>query len=114
MNLNLFPPTIADLERALLRQNQTVRELKARLEACDRALDRAIAFDPELRNDAMRKAKRAEVADDPDYQRLVIEVQKAAEITRLIEIDLDLTKNQFAVAKLETRERIARLEAVAA
>lgn len=114
MNLNLFPLTIADLERALLKQNQTVRELKARLEACDRALDRAIAFDSELKNDLQRKVKRSELAADPDYQWLVNEVSKAVEIARLIEIDLDLTKNEFAVAKLEVRERIARLEGAAA
>lgn len=113
MNLNLFPPTIADLERALLAQNQTVRELKMRLEACDRALEFAIAFDPDLKNEAQRRAKKQEVANDPNYQRLVIEIQKAVDLARSIEIDLDLTKNQFAVAKLEVRERIARMEGAA-
>lgn len=111
MNLNLFPPTIAELERSLLKQNQVVRELKDRLDIYDWQLDMSIAFDPELKNDLQRRVKRLELTvDDEVYQKMINELCKAIEAVRLVEIDLDLTKNQFTVVKLETRERIARME----
>ncbi len=111
MNLQIFPVTIADLERRLLKQNQAIRELKEEIEGCDFGFDAEIAFDETLKNDLQRKVRRRELAaSNQDYQTLLLKFQKATAVARLIEIDLDLTKNQFAVAKLEARERIASVE----
>lgn len=113
MQLHEFPQAIAEQEQRLLEQKQVVLSLKDQVDYYDYQFDYAIAFDIDLKNDLQRRAKRAELLQEETYRALLLKLRAATEAAAAIEIRLQLTQNQFAVAKLEARERIAKIEAQA-
>lgn len=110
MKLNEYPIQIANLQRQLLAQEQQVRRLKDTLATFDREIEGTIAFDPDLKNDAQRKAKRAELMATEDYQGLLLDLRSAQDTQAELEIDLEFLRSQFSVAKLEQREAIVSME----
>jgi hypothetical protein len=110
MKLHRYPQAIADAERQLLKANQALRASQAELDQLTAALESQIAHDETLKNDAQRKAKRAELMADGLYQECLKELHYTQDNRTACEIELSLLRNQWAVAKLETRERIAQME----
>ncbi len=111
MQLNEDPQAIADLQRQLLELEQRLTAQREEVAFCLNAIDRAIAFNPELKNDAQRKAKRNELTEsDQDYIQATIELKRLEEMRGQMDIDLKLLANTFSILKLEKREEIARLE----
>jgi hypothetical protein len=109
MKLNQYPNAIAQAA-------QTVNELESQAAAVQLLInrlegnaDRLAAFDPELKNDAQRKSRRFEfLQTNLEYQQALntwmrLTVEKANAIA-----NLEYLRNQFSVAKLETRMAIAR------
>lgn len=113
MQLDDFPQAIAEQEQRLLEQKQLILSLKDQVDYYDYQFDYAIAFDTDLKNDLQRRAKRAELLQEDTYRDLLLKLRAATEAAAAIEIRLQLTQNQFTVAKLAARERIARIEAQA-
>ena len=61
----------------------------------------------------MRKTKRLELKQEPDYLQVKAALIEATEKRDKAVIQLNLLRNQFSVAKLEARQAIANLESVA-
>lgn len=115
MNLNEYPKAIADLRLELVKSSRKIQTLKESVAFCLNAIDRAIAFNSDLKNDSQRKAKRAELMEtDGDYITAVTQLKAAEDVHAELEIELELLRNTFFVLKLDRREDIARQEAAIA
>jgi hypothetical protein len=111
MQLNEYPQAIADLQRQLLDLDQRLTAQREQVAFCLNSIDRSIAFNQELKNDAQRKAKRTELMEtDQDYIQATLELKHLEEMRGQMDIDLKLLSNTFSILKLERREAIARLE----
>ena len=113
-DLHEIPQTIAQIQRQALVQEGEIRYLKATLTTFDREIEGTIAFDAELKNESQRKAKKAELQSEEDYQALSIKLQRAQDGLIELQIELELLRSQLSILKLEMRGAIARLEAEAA
>jgi len=110
MQLHEYPEAIAQLQHAQLKQIQRVRDLKNSLVEMDANIKYTVAFDLDLKNDRQRDAQISELKASPGYQSLTLELQEAQDKQSELNIELELLQNQFTVAKLEARERIAQME----
>jgi len=77
------------------------------------AVDSAVAFDANLKNDVQRKVRRAELLQTENYEKLLVALSAARNTATEAEIELNLLLNEFSVAKLETRRATAIIEAQA-
>lgn len=110
MQLSEFPQQIADKQLAVLNQEQKVRKLKDILQTFDREIECAVAFDTELKNESQRKSKKAELQADEEYQGTLLELQHAQEALTKLQIEAELLRNHFSVAKLEFKLNLVNLE----
>jgi hypothetical protein len=109
--LQQFPEAIADLQRRILKADQQIRQLSESVAIFSAAIDREIAFDPNLKNDAQRRARRSELMEsDGDYIEAANALKAAQDQREMLLIELQLLHNQFAVLKLGMREAIALKE----
>ncbi|MEG3440163.1 hypothetical protein V0288_23740 [Pannus brasiliensis CCIBt3594] len=113
MELKFFPQAIATAERDLLNRDQDLDVAIQALAFIESEIERAIAEDPELKNDQQRKAKRLEMQGDRSYTEARDSVKRAKHKKGLAEIKVNKTRNEFIVKKLEFRREIANLEAIA-
>ncbi len=115
MNLSEYPIAISNTQKKLLKLEKQIRKLEEFLTSAYNAIDREIAFNSELKNDAQRKAKRQElIASSAEIVTNGIDLQNLKDKQASLEIDLQLLRNQFSIMKLEKREAIALLEVQAA
>lgn len=112
-HLNQFPLKISEAETKILNLDCEVNIHKEQLSFMDADIEAAIASDKELKNEQQRKTKRLELKQQPDYLQTKSALTKATEKRDKALIELNLLRNQFSVAKLEVRQAIASLEAVA-
>jgi hypothetical protein len=109
--LQQFPEAIADLQHRILRADQQIRQLSESVAIFGAAIDREIAFDPNLKNDAQRRARRSELMEsDGDYIEAANALKSEQDKREMLLIELQLLHNQFAVLKLGMREAIALKE----
>ncbi|MGK7895079.1 MAG: hypothetical protein AB4372_16025 [Xenococcus sp. (in: cyanobacteria)] len=113
LKLNQFPNKIAEAETKILGLAHQVTIHKENLSFMDGEIELAIAFNKELKNEQQRKTKRLELKQEPDYLQAKASLTEATEKRDKAQIELNLIRNQFSVAKLEMRQKIANLEAVA-
>ncbi len=112
--LDQFPQEIARLQRQLLKTDQQIRQLTESVAILAAAIERQIAFDPTLKNDAQRKARRSELMEsDGDYIATTNALKAAQDRREMLLIELQLLRNQFSVLKLNLREAIASKELAA-
>jgi hypothetical protein len=115
LELNEYPRAIAALQQDLHHSSQQIRRERENLAFCNNAIDRAIAFNSDLKNDTQRKAKRAELCEkDGDYIKASNELKRLEDLRGELEIDLQLLQATFSLLKLERRESIAQMEREAA
>ena len=111
MQLKDYPQAIADLEKELIQIDRRISAGREQVAICLNVIDRQIAFNQELKNDAQRKAKRTELMEtDADYITVSLELKKAEAVRAELEVDLNLLTRTFSILKLERREAIARME----
>jgi hypothetical protein len=111
MELNDYPQAIAKLQRELLELDQQIIGLTESVTIFLAEIDKQIAFDQTLKNDAQRKVKRIEMQQaDPDYYTASRQLKETQEKRALLDIDLQRLRNEFSVLKLERREAIASME----
>lgn len=111
MNLSEYPAAIAQLQTRILSISAQVRQHRETTAFCINAIDKAIAFNESLKNEQQRKATRHQMIEtDMDYLASMRGQRQAEELLIKLEIDLELKRSEFAVLKLEVRERIASLE----
>jgi hypothetical protein len=115
MKLSEYPEVIARLQYQILDLDQLIISLAESVKIFEAEIDKQIAFDSNLKNDAQRKARRIELQQtDGDYYTASRQLLETKSKRDLLQIQLELVKNQFSVLKLEKREAIARAEAMAA
>ncbi|MCA6509717.1 MAG: hypothetical protein IM596_07910 [Pseudanabaena sp. M051S1SP2A07QC] len=109
-----FPQEIATLSYEVVNIGTKIRDLRSAIADIEAEIDSAITFG-DFKNDAQRKAAKAQMLKEHDsFGELSKELQSLAEVQAMTEINLALIKNRFSIAKLEARERIAKLESLAA
>lgn len=112
MKLAEYPQAIASLQFQILDFDQHIITLTESVKVFEAEIDKEIAFDSNLKNDAQRKARRIELQQtDGDYYSASRQLLEAKSKRDLLQIQLELLRNQFSLLKLEKREAIARLEA---
>jgi len=110
MKLFDYPTAIAQQQRQLLQTEQYIRRLQDILNHLTAAIDTSIAFDPDFKNEAQRKARRVEMMASAEYRKALGNLLIAQDKRTEIEIDLNLLRNQLSVLKLEMRETITNRE----
>lgn len=109
MKLSQYPALIAQAA-------QTVNEIDAQLTAAqmvvnrmEASADKSVAFEPDLKNDNQRKGRRFELLMvNLEYQHALNTVMRLTAERANAVAHLEYLRNQFSVAKLETRMAIAR------
>jgi len=106
-----YPDAIARIQRQILDLDQHLIGLTESVKIFEAEIDKAIAFDVTLKNEAQRKARRIELQQtDGDYYAASRLLKETKEKRETLAIELELLRNQFAILKLEKHEVIARLE----
>lgn len=112
--LNQYPEEIANLQRQVLQADQQIRQLSESITIFTAAIDRQIAFDASLKNDAQRKARRAALMEsDDNYSTTATALKTAQDHREELLIKLQFLRNRFSVLKLHMREAIVRQELAA-
>ena len=115
MNLSTFPHAIATAQTNLLKLGRELAIARNDLSLEEMEIDKTIAFCPDFKNDSQRKTAKSQMLHESQkYQELTALFDSINEKYQLADIDLQLVKNNFTIAKLEARERIAKLETLAA
>jgi hypothetical protein len=109
MQLTHYPSAIA---QAVQRVNEIDSQLMAVQQQVNRfegSADRMAAFEPDLKNDAQRKARRFDVLlINPEYQKAMNTLMQLTTEKANALAHLEYLRNQFSVAKLEARLNIAQ------
>ncbi len=109
MKLNQYPAAIALASQTVNEVESQITAVQMQINRMEANADKVAAFEPDLKNDAQRKARRFEVLHtNLEYQQalntfLRLNNEKANAIA-----NLEYLRNQFSVAKLEARLAIAR------
>ena len=115
MKLADYPQKIAQLQRQILDLDQNIIGISESVKIFEAEIDKQIAFDATLKNDAQRKSRRIELQQtDGDYYQSSCLLKQKKEQRELLAIELELLRNQFSILKLELREAIVRTEAMVA
>jgi hypothetical protein len=113
MNLSTFPHAIATAQTKLVKITNDLNNVRRSLSAQELEIDKAIAFSTDFKNDSQRKAAKVQMLQESArYQELTTLFDSINEKYQLADIDLQLVKNNFAIGKLEARERIADKESL--
>ncbi len=109
MQLNNYPAAIAQAAERVNEIDSQLIAVQQQINRFEANADRVAAFDMDLKNDAQRKARRFEVLlINQEYQKAVdTQIQLTAQKANSI-AHLEYLRNQFSVAKLETRLTIAQ------
>ncbi|MFN6460808.1 MAG: hypothetical protein RMZ41_003045 [Nostoc sp. DedVER02] len=112
MQLHDYPGAIAQLQYQLLNLNQQIEKISQSINRICNQFEAQVAFDPELKNDQQRKAKKTElIRQSGDYESLSSAIAKETFKRSQVEIQLEQLKSEFSVLRLLKREAIARMEA---
>lgn len=108
MKLNQYPATIAQAARKVNSVDSQIAAIELLMNRLEGNADRTAAFEPDLKNENQRKARRFDLLQtNLEYQRAVDSLlQLNAEKANAL-IHLEYLRNQFSVAKLEARQAIA-------
>ena len=115
MKLSNFPHAIATAQQKLLNLGKDLTIVRNQLLLEENSIDQAIAFSSDFKNDSQRKTAKAQMIQESAlYQSLTQNLADLTDKYNRVDINLQLVKNNFTVAKLEMRERIAKMETLVA
>jgi hypothetical protein len=113
-SLHKIPQAIADQSYKQLALDGEIRTVREVIALHESEIDSAIAFG-EFKNDAQRKAAKLQMMQENDaLQANLKALQVLSEKRDKGAIELGLLRDRFSIAKLEARERIAKLESLTA
>lgn len=109
MQLSHYPSAIAQAAQRVNEIDSQLMAVQQHLNRVEGNADRVVAFEPDLKNDNQRKARRFEVLlTNQEYQKVVdTSIRLTAEKGNAL-AHLEYLRNQFSVAKLEARLAIAQ------
>ena len=109
MQLNHYPTAIAQAAQRVNEIDVSQLAVQQVIHRMEGHADRVAAFEPELKNDNQRKARRFEVLlIDQEYQKAVDKAMQLTGEKANALAHLEYLRNQFSVAKLEARLAIAQ------
>lgn len=112
--LNKLPQAIADQSYKQLALDAEIRTVREAIALHESEIDTTIAFG-EFKNDAQRKAAKMQMmTENESLQASLRALQLLIERRDKGAIELNLLRDRFSIAKLEARERIAKLESLTA
>jgi len=115
MNLSNFPHAIATAQQKLLNLGGDITVVRNALLLEENSIDQAIAFSSDFKNDSQRKTAKTQMLQESAlYQSITKNLADLTDKYNRADINLQLVKNNFTVAKLEMRERIAKMETLVA
>lgn len=115
MQLTQYPKAISNQQTKLVNMRKDLRVTEEAQKVLLASIKAAVAIDPTLKNETVRKAAELELMQkDPDLQLNSRTLAELKEAIALEEIALELLLNEFAVLKIEARERTATLMSQAA
>ena len=112
--LSKYPMMIHKAENRVLEIQESIAVVVDQLACHDAEIEKAIAKNESLKNEQQRKAYKLDAQREDDYVGLQTELKDLKFQLADAEIDLNLYRNQFSVAKIEARLEIAQLEQAAA
>lgn len=116
MKLNQHPGAIAQAVKAVNELDQRIAELRQDLNYLEGKADLIVAFETTLKNDNQRRARRFEIFEEnPQYRELQFKLLQLTTEKSNALAHVEFLRNQFSVAKLETRlvlaEKLVGIEA---
>ena len=109
MELNHYPGAIAQAAQRVNELDSEIMAVQQLLNRVEGNADSRSAFDADLKNDLQRKARRFEVLlTDREYQTAINTLMRLTAEKANALAHLEYLRNQFSVAKLETRRAIAQ------
>ncbi len=111
LSLNKYPETIAEIQRLILDYSKQIRSTAETLALIDNEIDRTIANDPNLKNDAQRKAERDRLRQaDPTRKKAIDLLNNVTDRRNGLEIDLEYYRLELKIQLLNKREQLIKLE----
>jgi hypothetical protein len=108
MQLSQYPSAIATAANAVIEIEQRITEYRDALNAIELEIELVVQFDADLKNEAQRKARKAEVLAEHDEHSIKVRLIARAQHDRAIAaIVLEQRRNEFTVLKIEARLKIA-------
>lgn len=108
MDIQQYPAAIAQLQRQVLQADQAIRDLKQQLAEFDFKIEQALAEDPELQDEQIRKVKRLSWQHADKYRNVMSQLSAAELQHQELGIQLEQLRNQFEVEKLLRQEKLSR------
>ncbi len=109
LRLDQYPAAIAQAAHHVNELEQNITDIRIHIARLEGNADMVVAFETALKNDNQRKARRFEVLQvNQEYQRALDALNRAATEKANAIAHLEHLRNEFSVAKLETRLAIAQ------
>ncbi len=109
LRLDQYPSAIAQAAQHVNELEQHLVDIRIHIGRLEGNADMVVAFETALKNDNQRKARRFEVLQvNPEYQRALDALNRATTEKANALAHLERLRNEFSVAKLETRLAIAQ------
>lgn len=113
--LNRLPQVIADQSYRLLSLDSQIRDTRELVAKFEAEIDTAIAYGEGFKNDSQRKAAKLKMMSENAELRDTLQILRDLTEERDKQtIEFNLLRDRFSIAKLEARERIAKMETFAA
>ena len=110
LTLNDYPHEIAKLRTAIARLDRQIASMEYAIARIDLTIENTVASNRELKNDTQRRAKRGELRGlHPELRSYQDQLTRAREKRTRKEIQLEMVRNAFSVAKLKLRHEIASM-----
>jgi len=110
LSLNDYPHEIARVRTAIARLDRTIASVEYAIARIDLAIENTVAMNPNLKNDTQRRAKRGELrSSNPELRAYQEQLTRAREKRTRKEIQLEMLRNTFSIAKLQLRHEIASM-----
>lgn len=112
--LNKLPQAIADQHYKLLALDGMIRDARELISKFEAEIDAAIAFSDAFKNEAQRKAAKSQMMAEKTELVDTLEILRGLTEDRDKQsVEFNLLRDRFSIAKLEARERIAKMETFA-
>jgi len=111
--LSKLPQSIAEQSYKLLSLDSQIKDARELVAKFESAIDAKIAFG-EFKNAEQRKAAKAAMsAESLELQEALHNLRWLDEDRERQSVELNLLRDRFSIAKLEAREKIAKMESLA-
>ena len=104
MELSQYPQAIATTAQAVNDLDLGITQVKRQIARFENCIDAEVTTNPELKNDAIRKAERFRILENNTaYQKLLDELGELNHQRSTAMAELERVRNEFSVAKIAAR-----------